>query len=95
MRAVDEIRHCLAENQQAHADVLNTYEAAARAGRINPGEAEQFSAIEAHLRNLRTGLARDGLPLQECLRIGTHQAWPLSVKCGFGDGVPKRNGTDG
>jgi hypothetical protein len=67
--AYDEIRRCRADNQQAHAEVLNSYEAARRAGRINPGEAQQFNAMEARLGNVRMELARDGLTLQECQRI--------------------------
>jgi hypothetical protein len=67
--AYEEIRRCRSDNQQAHAEVLNNYEAARRAGRINPGEAEQFNAIEGRLRNMRMELARDGLSLQECQRI--------------------------
>jgi ribosomal protein L7Ae-like RNA K-turn-binding protein len=66
----EEIRRCRSDNQQAHAEVLNTYEAARRAGRINPGEAGQFNAMEARLRNVQIELARDGLSLQECQRIG-------------------------
>jgi len=68
--AYEEIRRCRSDNQQAHAEVLNTYEAARRAGRINPGEAGQFNAMEARLRNVQIELARDGLSLQECQRIG-------------------------
>ena len=68
--AHEEIRRCRSDNQQAHAEVLNTYQAARRAGRINPGEAEQFNAMEARLRNVQMELARDGLSLQECQRIG-------------------------
>lgn len=68
--AHEEIRRCRSDNQQAHAQVLDTYEAARRAGRIDPGEAQQFNAMEARLRNVRMELARDGLSLQECQRIG-------------------------
>ncbi len=68
--AFEEIRRCRSDNQRAHAEVLDTYEAARRAGRISPGEAEQFNAMEARLRNVRMELARDGLSLQECQRIG-------------------------
>jgi len=68
--AHEEIRRCRSDNQQAHAEVLNNYEAARRAGRINPGEAGQFNAMEARLGNVRMELARDGLSLQECQRIG-------------------------
>jgi len=68
--AYEEIRRCRSDNQQAHAEVFNTYEAARRAGRINPGEAGQFNAMEARLRNVQIELARDGLSMQECQRIG-------------------------
>jgi len=68
--AHEEIRRCRSDNQRAHAEVLNAYETARRAGRINPGEVEQFNAMEARLRNVQMELARDGLSLQECQRIG-------------------------
>ena len=68
--AFEEIRRCRSDNQRAHAEVLETYQAARRAGRISPGEAEQFNAMEARLRSAQMELARDGLSLQECQRIG-------------------------
>jgi hypothetical protein len=64
--AYEEIRRCRADNQRAHADVLDSFDRARAAGRINPAEAQQFNAIDARLRNLRAQLARDGLTLQEC-----------------------------
>jgi tellurite resistance protein len=66
----DEIRQCRAQNQQAHSAALDAYLAASRAGRIDPGEAQQFNAMQERLRNLQMELARDGLSLQECQRIG-------------------------
>lgn len=68
--AFEEIRRCRTDNQQAHAEVRDSYEAARRAGRISPDEAQQFNAMEARLANLQMELARDGLSLQECQRIG-------------------------
>ena len=65
-QAYEEIRRCRADNQRAHAEVLDSYERARAAGRINPSEAQQFNAIDARLRNLHAQLARDGLTLQEC-----------------------------
>ncbi len=65
-QAYEEIRRCRADNQRAHAEVLDSYERARAAGRISPSEAQQFNAIDARLRNLRAQLARDGLTLQEC-----------------------------
>ncbi len=65
----EDIRRCRADNQRAHAEVLDSYERARQAGRINPSEAQQFSAMDARLRNVRGQLARDGLTLNECQYI--------------------------
>lgn len=67
--AYEQIRQCRADNQRSHTEVVNLYENARRNGRINPAETQQFNAMEARLRNLRTQLARDGLTLQECQYI--------------------------
>lgn len=66
----EEIRRCRADNQRAHAEVVDIYERTRQGGRINPAETQQFNAMEARLRNLRADLARDGLTLQDCQRIG-------------------------
>jgi len=65
-QAYEEIRRCRADNQRAHADVLESYERARAAGRIDPSEVQQFNVMDARLRNLHAQLARDGLTLQEC-----------------------------
>jgi uncharacterized metal-binding protein YceD (DUF177 family) len=65
----EDIRRCRADNQRAHAEVLDNYERARQAGRINPSEAQQFAAMDARLRNIRGQLARDGLTLNECQYI--------------------------
>jgi hypothetical protein len=64
-----EIQQCRADNRRAHAEVLDSYERARAAGRINPVEAAQFAAMEGRLRDLRIQLGRDGLNLQECQTI--------------------------
>jgi len=66
----EDIRRCRADNQRAHAEVVDSYERARQAGHINPAEAQQFNAMEGRLRNMRADLARDGLTLQDCQRIG-------------------------
>jgi len=66
----EDVRRCRSENQRSHAEVEDNYERARQAGRISPAELQQFNAMEARLRNLRTDLARDGLTLQDCQRIG-------------------------
>ncbi len=73
-QAYEQIRLCRADNQRAHAEVLNSYERARSAGRISPGEAQQFNAMDARLRNLRAQLARDGLTMQECQYISAEIA---------------------
>jgi hypothetical protein len=64
--AYEEIRRCRADNQRAHAEVLDAYERARQAGRIDPAEAQRFYAMDAQLRNWRAQLGRDGLTMQEC-----------------------------
>jgi ParB-like chromosome segregation protein Spo0J len=51
--------------------MVTQYETAKRAGRIDPAEAQRFNAMEARLRNLRDDLARDGISMQDCQRIGS------------------------
>ena len=68
--AYEEIQRCQSDNRQAHAEALDAYERARRAGRIDPREAQHFNAMEARLRNLRIELGRDGITLQDCQRIG-------------------------
>lgn len=68
--AYQEINRCRANNRQAHAEVVDSYERARQAGRIDAAEAQRFNAMEARLRNLRADLARDGISLQDCQRIG-------------------------
>jgi hypothetical protein len=70
----EEIRRCRAENQRAHAEVWDIYERARQAGRIDPAEAQRFSAMDARLRSLRAQLGRDGISLQECYYIGSQIA---------------------
>ena len=72
--AYEDIRRCRAENQRAHAEVWDIYERARQAGRISPAEAQQFSAMDARLRNLRAQLARDGMTLQDCYYIDSQIA---------------------
>lgn len=73
--AHEEIRRCRADNRRAHQEVLGLYENARRAGRINPREAQRFNSIEGRLQNLKNDLARDGISLQDCQRIGGAIAW--------------------
>ncbi len=68
--AYEEIRRCRADNQRAHAEVLDSYQRARQAGRIDPAEAQRFNAMDAQLRNLRAQLGRDGMTLQECQYVG-------------------------
>lgn len=67
----DEIRRCRAQNLEVHARVHDIYEDARRSGRIDPREADQFRAMEARLRDYRAELARDGMSLNDCRRIGS------------------------
>jgi hypothetical protein len=64
--AYEEIRRCRADNQRAHAELLDSYERARQAGRIDPAEAQRFYAMDAQLRSWRAQLGRDGMTLQEC-----------------------------
>ena len=66
----EDVRRCRSDNQRLHAEVYEMYSSASRSGRIDPGEARQFQAMEDRLRNFRAELARDGLSLRDCERIG-------------------------
>ena len=68
--AYEEMRRCRADNQRAHAEVLDNYERARQAGRIDPAEAQRFYAMDAQLRNMRGELGRDGITLRECQYLG-------------------------
>lgn len=63
------LQRCMADNRTAHQDTLALYENAKRAGKIDPGEAQRFNAMEGRLHNLRADLARDGITLRDCERI--------------------------
>ncbi len=68
--AYEQVRSCRADTQRAHAEVLDYYERARQAGRIDPAEAQRFAGMDAQLRNLRAQLARDGMTLSECQYVG-------------------------
>ncbi len=63
------LARCMADTRQSHQAVVAQYEGAKRLGRINPAEAQRFSAIEGRLQVLRNDLARDSISLQDCQRI--------------------------
>lgn len=65
----DEIRRCDADNRRAHAEVMDIYNRANRAGRIDPAEAQRFNALQIRLNNIVGQLNRGGLNLQECQYI--------------------------
>lgn len=55
-QAHEEIRRCRFDNQRAHAQVLESYERARSTGRIDPAEAQQFSAMDGRLRNMHAAV---------------------------------------
>jgi hypothetical protein len=63
------IQQCRADNRRAHVEVLDAYERARRAGRIDPAEAQRFAAMDTQLRNVAFQLERDGLNMAECQYI--------------------------
>jgi hypothetical protein len=63
------LARCMADNRQAHQEVVGLYESARQSGRINPREAQRFNAIQGRLQTLRNDLARDGISLQDCQRM--------------------------
>ena len=65
----EEIRRCDADNRRAHAEVMDIYNRANRAGRIDPAEAQRFNAMQIRLNNIVGRLNRGGLTLQECQYI--------------------------
>lgn len=61
---------CMAENRRAHQEVYALYDDARRRGRITPGEAQRFAAMDGRLNALRNDLERPGITLQTCQGIG-------------------------
>ncbi len=64
-----EIQRCHADNRRAHAEVLDLYNRAQRAGRIDAAEAQYFTQLQIRLNNINAQLNRGGLNLQECQYI--------------------------
>lgn len=60
---------CLQDNRRAHQEVYALYDDARRRGRITPGEAQRFAAIDSRLNGLRSDLERPGMTLADCQRI--------------------------
>lgn len=65
-----QIQQCRSDNARAHQEVHAMYDDARRRGRITPGESQRFAEMEARLTAFRRDLARDGITLQDCQRIG-------------------------
>lgn len=68
------VMQCRRDNQRTHAEVVDLFQRARAAGRINPGEMHRFNEMEGHLQRHREMLARDGLTLPECQQIGRELA---------------------
>lgn len=64
------LRQCIADNRRDHAEVHQIFQRARRAARISPAEARDFDVMDERLRRHERALARDGLTLDECERIG-------------------------
>jgi hypothetical protein len=60
---------CIQDNRRDHEDVWQLFQRAKSAGRISPGEARQFQAMEGRLNAIKGNLSRDGLTLSDCDRI--------------------------
>ena len=69
-RYVSPLTQCVADNRRAHDGVYVVYNGAQRAGRIGPREAQQFALIDRRLRAFQEAVKRDGMTLDECLRVG-------------------------
>ncbi|WP_143086062.1 hypothetical protein [Formivibrio citricus] len=69
-----QVRQCREDNRRVHGEIMQQFQQARAAGRIDPSEQQQFNAMEARLHNHRNMLARDGLTLAECQHIGRELA---------------------
>ncbi len=64
-----QLMQCIKDNRRDHEEVWQLFKRANAAGRISPGEARQFQAMEGRLNAIKNGLSRDGLSVSECRRI--------------------------
>lgn len=64
------VRRCMGDNWRARDDIYRVYNDAWYAGRIDVNEAQRFKAMESRLQNYYNDLARDGLTMEDCYRIG-------------------------
>jgi hypothetical protein len=63
------VAQCRTANLKAHSEVVQLYQKARAAGRINPREAQAFAAIEGRLRAHEQALNIGGLTLAECQQL--------------------------
>ena len=65
-----QLMQCIKDNRRDHEEVWQLFQRAKSAGRISPGEARHFEAMEQRLGDIKRRLSSDGLSLPECQRIG-------------------------
>ena len=63
------VARCVADNRRAHDDIYAVYNNAQRAGRIRPGEAQRFQAMEKRLAAFQADVKRDGYTLADCQAV--------------------------
>jgi len=64
-----QVAQCRTANLKAHSEVVQLYQKARAAGRIDPREAQAFAAIDGRLRAHAQALNRGGLTLAECQQL--------------------------
>ena len=63
------VGRCIADNRRAHDDIYAVYNRALAAGRIRPGEAQRFQAMEKRLAAFQADMKRNGYTLGECQAV--------------------------
>ena len=64
-----QLRQCIQNNQNAHAQVRQIFIQARSRGNISPAEQQQFTGVERRLNSINTNLGRGGLTMPECQAI--------------------------
>ena len=60
------VAECRGKNQAEHRSIVDMYQKAKAAGKIDPKEAQAFAAMEGNLNRHAAFLARDGFTMADC-----------------------------
>ncbi len=68
------VAECRAKNQAEHKSIVDMYQKAKAAGKIDPKEAQAFAGMEGNLNRHAQFLARDGFSMADCATMATDLA---------------------